>query len=198
MGLRMAEPCDTAAETADLFEQDSSGEWYAVQVAPRHEKKVTAALKEKQLSSFLPLVTEVHYWSDRKQKVEMPLFAGYTFVRLSRMTDERVKVLRSHGVMRLVGKEYVGTPISSKEIRDIWTLVKSPHKIEPYPFLSIGDRVRISNGSLAGVEGILIGKASDTRLVVSVNLLQRSLVASIQGFDVERIGVNGAARVMHS
>jgi transcription antitermination factor NusG len=195
MGLGMAEP-RPVPEKLNLPQNGNNQHWYAVQAAPRHEKKVTAALDEKRFTTFLPVVTETHYWSDRKQKVEVPLFAGYTFVRLTPSSDERIAVLRSKGVVRLVGKEHVGTPIPEKEIHDIWTLVNSRLKIEPYPFLDIGDRVRISSGSLAGVEGILTGKASDETLVVSVNLLHRSLAVRLQGFDVLRI--RGASPVRSS
>jgi transcription termination/antitermination protein NusG len=199
MGLRMAEP-RSGLERADgqktFFpsENDCGQAWYGIQVAPRHERQVAAALEEKRLTTFLPLVTELHCWSDRKRRVEVPLFAGYTFVRLSAATGERVAVLRTRGVVRLVGREYVGTPIPTKEVEDVWTLVNSRLMIDPYPFLAVNDRVRIRSGSLAGVEGTLVRKNDGTALVVSVNLLNRSLVVRIDGFDIERIGGATAVR----
>ncbi len=185
MGLRMAEPC--VAATPNIFDDAPVDQrWYAVQVTPRHEKKVAAMLYEKRLTNFLPLVTELHYWSDRKQRVEMPLFAGYTFVRFA-ANDERIGILRTPGVVRLVGKEHVGSPIPTKQVQDVWTLVNSELKVDPHPFLNIGDRVRIRTGSLRGVEGILTGKNGDATLVVSIELLQRSLAVRIDGFSVERL-----------
>lgn len=183
MGLRMAEPCLGMAISAA-----PERHWYAVQVTPRHEKKVTTGLGEKQLPTFLPVVPELHHWSDRQQRVEIPLFAGYTFVRLSAEVEERVAVLRTPGVVRLVGHGFTGTPIPDKQIEDISLLVNSRLRLEPYPFLNVGDRVRVRNGALVGVEGILIGKSADATLIVSIDLLQRSLAARIHGFDVERVG----------
>jgi transcription antitermination factor NusG len=187
MGLRMAE-LYAQESTQSRFASADGQEWYGIQVIPRHERTVTAALDGKRLATFLPLVTELHNWSDRRQKVEMPLFAGYTFVRFTPSTHERVVVLGTRGVVRLVGKEYVGTPIPSKQIGDIWTLVYTRLNIEPHPFLNVGDRVRIRSGSLTGVEGILTDKNSDATLVVSVDILQRSVAVHIDGFHIERIG----------
>lgn len=187
MGLRMAEPCAAAAQSTMLPLATSAWQWYAVQVTPRHEKKVAFALKEKRLPGFLPLVSEVHYWSDRKKTVETPLFAGYTFVVLS-ANEDRIATLRTPGVVRLAGKEHIGTPIPAKQIEDITILINSRLKLDPHPFLNVGDRVRIRTGSLTGVEGVLVGKNADATLVVSIDLLQRSLAVHIHGFDVERLG----------
>ena len=188
MGLRMAEPCP--APPRDVFADDSGTDrqWYAVQVIPRHEKSVAACLVDKRLPGFLPLVMEVHHWSDRKQRVEIPLFRGYTFVRLSPVGQERIAVLRIPGVVRLVGKEHVGSPIPEKQVRDVWLLINSRLNLDPHPFLNLGDRVRIRSGCLAGVEGVLLGKNADATLVVAVDLLQRSVAVRIHGFDVERLG----------
>lgn len=162
-------------------------DWYAVQVQPRHEKSATTALKEKQIPTFLPLVNEFHNWSDRKQKVEMPLFPGYTFVALSGSIEERIAVLRSLGVVRLLGESHTGTPVSAQEMQNVWTLVNSRLTIERYPFVQVGDRVRIRSGSLKDVEGIIVGRDSDATLVISVTLLNRSLAVSIKGFEIERL-----------
>ncbi len=187
----MAEPCIAAAQDAAVAKATGNRQWYAVQVTPRHEKKVALALQEKHLPGFLPLVSEVHYWSDRKKTVEMPLFAGYTFVVLS-ANEDRITTLRTPGVVRLAGREHLGTPIPAKQIEDIWMLVNSRLRVDPHPFLNVGDRVRIRSGSLRGVEGILIGKNSDATLIVSVDLLQRSVAVRIRGFDVERLCAGGS------
>ncbi len=186
----MAEPC--AAVRHNTFDDHvtAAEEWYAIQVTPRHEKKVASLLDQKRLTTFLPLVEEVHYWSDRNRRVQIPLFAGYTFVRFGR-NEQRIAILRTPGVSRLVGKDYVGSPIPDKQIEDVWTLVNSQLRLDPHPFVRVGDRVRILSGSLQGVEGILARKNADATLVVSIELLQRSVAVRIDGFSVERI-VNGA------
>jgi transcription antitermination factor NusG len=187
MGLRMAEPCAPSDHVAPTTARGQR-QWYAVQVTPRHEKRVTANVEEKRIPVFLPLVSEMHHWSDRQKRVDIPLFLGYTFVQLSTQVADRVAVLRTSGVLRLVGAAYTGTPIPDKQIDDIAVLVNSRLRLDPYPFLNVGDRVRIRNGSLAGLEGILVGKNSDATLVVSIDLLRRSLAVRIHGFDLHTIG----------
>ncbi len=187
----MAEPCPLAELVPVPGELVDHRQWYAVYVTPRHEKRVTTRLEEKCLPVFLPLFRAVHRWSDRRKCVELPLFPGYTFVRLSVRQEDRVAVLRTSGVLRFVGAApSLGTPIPAKQIEDIWVLVNSRLPLEPHPFLKVGDRVRIRSGSLAGVEGILSGKNSDATLVITIDLLQRSVAVRIHGFDVESLGTS--------
>jgi len=187
MGPRMAEPC--APDNMGL----SEGEWYGLQVTPRHEKRVSIALAQRKIDVFLPTVTERHRWSDRVQTIEAPLFPGYTFVRFPQKSTERITVLRCVGVVRIVGKEWVGTPIPAKEIEDIKTLLNSRVGLWPHPFFQIGDRVRIRSGALEGVEGVLAQRRGDRQLVVSIDLIQKSVVISIEGYEVERIRKGVAA-----
>ena len=90
--------------------------WFAVQTRPRYERKVNGELQEKGLQTFLPLHSEVHQWSDRKRIVEMPLFPGYIFVRVTSSADDRVRVLRTNGVINFVGARNMGAPIPDSEI----------------------------------------------------------------------------------
>ncbi len=186
----MAEPYSAAGKSALPAELADQRQWFALYVTPHHEKTVTAYLQEKRLPVFLPLFAQVHRWSDRQKRLELPLFPGYTFVQLCGRTEDRIAVLRTAGVLRFVGAGPGGTPIPEKQIEDIRLLVNCRLPLEPFPFLKVGDRVRIRSGSLASVEGILINKSSEATLVVAIDLLQRSVAVRIHGFDVESLGAN--------
>jgi transcription antitermination factor NusG len=159
--------------------------WYAVQTVARHEKRVVAQFEEKRVSSFLPLFHQIHRWSDRRSVVEVPVFSCYTFVRMVQTVDERLKVLRTPGVPGFVGSERQGTPIPDEQIESLRTAISEKIPCVPYPFISAGRRVRIRGGSLDGIEGILVRQGRDQSLVISVELLHRSVSIRLEGFDIE-------------
>jgi len=159
--------------------------WYAVHTVARHEKRVAAKFQEVRICTFLPLVQEVHKWSDRRVTVEAPLFACYAFVRIAQTTEERLKVLRTPGVLGFVGSERQGTPIPEEQIESLRTTIEQKIPFHPHAFLSAGRRVRIRGGSLDGVQGILVRYDGDQRLVVSVELLHRSVAIRVDGYDIE-------------
>jgi transcription antitermination factor NusG len=161
--------------------------WYAVQTRSRHEKMVARQLEGQGFTTFLPLSNEVRQWSDRRKVVEMPLFPGYAFVRMVYQLEERMRVLTAEGVVNFVGVHGQGVPIPDKQIEDIQSLLTAKVPFESYPFLKVGQRVRIRSGSLNGTEGILVGQESDRRLVISVELIQRSVSIRLQGYEVEPI-----------
>lgn len=159
--------------------------WYAVHTRARHERVVAQRLTEQGVTTFLPLVKEVHRWSDRKRSVELPLFSSYVFVRLVPAGEERLRVLRIDGVFKFVGARGLGTPIADAQIDAVRTLVGQQIPWSAHPFLQIGQRVRVRGGSLDGLEGILLSRDDDNTLVVSVDAIQRSLAVRIEGYDVE-------------
>ncbi|MBV9180060.1 MAG: UpxY family transcription antiterminator [Acidobacteria bacterium] len=159
--------------------------WYAVQTRSRHEKLVAHQLETRGLSHFLPIVVESHRWSDRRKRVEVPLFPGYVFVRAVESNEGRVEVLRTHGVVRFVGSSPTGTAIPDTEIESVRTLVSGDVPWNSYPFLKTGQRVRIRGGAIDGLEGILLRRDGEDRLVVSIDAIQRSLSISIKGYDLE-------------
>lgn len=163
-------------------------QWYAVHTRSRHEKNVVAQLREKKVWTYLPLSTQTHHWSDRKKLVEVPLFPGYTFVQINRTDEDRLAVLRTRGVVCIVGSQGFGTPIPSKQIEDVARLLDQRVPFTLFPFLREGQRVRIRGGSLDGVEGVLVKKNLDPHLVVSVELLQRSVAVRMTGYDLEPVG----------
>lgn len=159
--------------------------WYALQTRARHEKIVAQRLSEQGVTTFLPLITETHRWSDRKKLVELPLFGCYVFVRFCPSQEKRLHILRLEGVFKFVGVRGEGLPIPDNQIEAVRTLVSQQVPYRIHPFLKIGQRVRIRSGALSGVEGILVARAGESTLVVSVDAIQRSLAIRIDGYDVE-------------
>jgi len=161
--------------------------WYAVHTRARHEKKVSTQLQAKGIATFLPQITQRHRWSDRHKTIQSALFSCYTFVYLDGRSEGRQVVVQTHGVVGLVGVRGKALPIPDKEIEDIQALLSQNLTCALYPFVNLGQRVRIRGGCLDGVEGILVAKNSDRSLVVSIDLIQRSVAVRIDGYDVELI-----------
>ena len=159
--------------------------WYGLQTRPRHEKIVAQRLEERGVTTFLPLVTEVHRWSDRKKSVRMPLFSCYVFAKFVPNRSDRLRVLRVDGVFGLVGASGEGTPIPDVQIDAVRSLVETELPWSSHPFLKIGQRVRIRSGALDGLEGILVSRNGDRTLVISVEAIQRSLAVRVEGYEVE-------------
>ena len=161
--------------------------WYAVQTRARHERVVSRRLSETGVTTFLPTVTEIHRWSDRKKTVELPLFSCYLFVKLVPSNEERLRVLQVDSVLRFVGIRGLGTSIPDEQIDAVRVLVDEQLPFCSHPFLKIGQRVRIRGGAMDGVEGILTSRNGDQSLVISVDAIQRSLAVRVQGYDLEAI-----------
>jgi transcription antitermination factor NusG len=159
--------------------------WYAIHAVARHEKCVAQQLRESGMVTFLPLMQQIRQWSDRRARVEVPLFSCYAFVCTLQTAAERLKVLRIPGVLGFVGSERIGTPIPDEEIENLQTAMREQIPFAVHPFVTAGKRVRIRGGSLDGMEGILVGRAGDKNLVVSVELLQRSVSIRVEGYDLE-------------
>lgn len=159
--------------------------WYAVHTRSKHEKKVVSELERRGVQTFLPLLTEVRKWSDRRMLVELPLFSCYVFVNIAPSPESRVAVLRTSGVLKFVGGNHELAGIPDTEIEQIQTILAKKVPFSPHPFLQVGQRVRIRGGALEGIEGILSQVRGSNRLVVSVQTIQRSLSITVDGFDVE-------------
>jgi transcription antitermination factor NusG len=159
--------------------------WYAVHTMARHEKRIAAQFEEMSVCTFLPLLHQVHTWSDRRKVVEIPMFSCYAFVHMVQTVEERLKVLRTPGVLGFVGSERQGTPIPDEQIESLRKAISEKLPCLPHPFISVGKRVRICGGSLNGVEGILMRQGADQSLIISVELLQRSVSIRVEGYDIE-------------
>ncbi len=157
--------------------------WYALQVRSRHERMIAAALLFKGYEGFLPLYCKKSRWSDRIRELNLPLFPGYLFCRFD--IRNRLPILITPGVVRVVGIGKSPHPVDEAEISSIQAVIASGVQVEPVPYMHAGQKVRIEHGSLSGVEGILVGARGPARLVVSVTLLQRSISVEIDECSVK-------------
>jgi len=142
---------------------------------------------------FLPLYKCRKRWSDRVKEVEAPLFPGYLFCRLN--PQDRLPILKTPGVIQVVGINRTPTAVDEHEIQAIQAMVASGIPNQPWPFLATGDRVRIESGPLSGLEGILIEFKGNHRLVLSVTLLQRSVAVEIDSAFVSSMRSPSVPRV---
>ncbi len=157
--------------------------WYAAYTCARHEKQVWRQLQDRKLETFLPLYRSVRRWKDRRKELELPLFPGYIFVRIPR--QERLRVLRIPSVVRFVGFQGEPAALEDREVEQLRRGLENGVHAEPHPYLKIGDRIRVKCGPLAGVEGILIRKKDSYRIVLSLDLLMRSVAAEVEAADLE-------------
>jgi len=151
--------------------------WFAVQVKATHEKRVAWMMDYGGFEWFLPLYECRRRWSDRIKRVELPLFPGYIFCRFGPV--DRVPILKTPSVTRIVGIGNTPVPIDEQEIAAIQAVVKSGLTVSPHPFLRVGQRVRIEGGSLYGLEGLITDVRKRDRVIISVTLLQRSVAVEI-------------------
>jgi transcription termination/antitermination protein NusG len=157
--------------------------WYAIQTRPRHEKVVRDQLAAKSITHLLPLWRKRSIWKDRVKLVEVPLFGGYLFGYFA--LQDRITVLESFGVARIVGINGKPVPIPDEQITMVRTIMEQRLPCNPHPYLVEGMRVRIKHGLLAGAEGILLAKKQRYRLVISVDIIQQAVAVDVDCADVE-------------
>ncbi len=157
--------------------------WYAVSVFPRHEKRVARLLDARGTTYLLPLYSSVRRWKDRRRQVEMVLFPGYVFVSIR--LEERVGVLTLPGVARFVTFRGQPAVVPEHEIQAIGSSARSGLAVQPHPYLQKGRHVRVRSGPMAGVEGILVRRRDKLRVILSVNLIMRSVAAEVDEADIE-------------
>jgi transcription antitermination factor NusG len=157
--------------------------WYAVWTRSRHEKSVSDHLGRRDLETFLPLYSTIRRWKNGDHRVEMPLFPGYTFVRIR--LEDHLQVLKVAGVVRLVGFGSAPTALEDAEVESLRRALGAGIKAEPHPYLTVGRHVRITAGPLAGREGLLVRWKSALRVVLSVDLIQRSILVDLNATLLE-------------
>jgi len=161
-------------------------QWFAVETRHRFEKKVAAQLHSKGFEVFLPLLTQRHTWSDRQKVVRTPLFPGYAFVHLDPSQGSCHAVLQTAGLIRFVSFGGIMPAVPRKQIEDLQLLLQTSGQFSLHAFVRSGQRVRIRGGCLHGLEGILLEQEKE-RLVISIQLIQRSLVLEIKGYELELV-----------
>jgi len=161
--------------------------WYALHTRARHEKAIERRLRDQGLETFLPTTMEVHRWSDRKRKVEVPLFSCYVFIRSALSAEDRTRVYQVESVHGFVGTRGASLPIPDGQIESIQKVLTQTAPWRSYPFLKVGQRVRVRGGAMDGVEGVFLSENGDHSLIISVDAIQRSMAVRIEGYDVEPV-----------
>jgi transcription antitermination factor NusG len=151
--------------------------WYALTVPYQHERQTEKALQSKGLDTLVPLYRSRRQWSDRMKDVDLPLFAGYVMCQFD-LTD-RIQVLDTPGVAKIVGFGGGPATLEDSEIAAIQRLLASKLPLAPWPYLNPGDRVRVDKGPMRGLEGTLLRTKDGLRLVIGVELLQRSIAVEV-------------------
>jgi transcription antitermination factor NusG len=173
------------AIAAGTGEAIAKAAWYALHTRHQHEKTVASLLLGKGFQVFLPLYSTVHRWKDRDKHLLLPLYPGYVFLR-DRL-ERNLQILATPGVHSIVGTTGSPEPIPEFEIDAVKRIIESSSAVEPHPFLEGGDRVRVIYGPLEGIEGILLRKKNAFRLVLSVEMLMKSVAVEVDASMVERV-----------
>ena len=159
--------------------------WFAIRVKSQYEKITAAALHNKGYEEFAPMYRSRRFWSDRVKELDLPLFPGYIFCRFDPL--HRLPVLTSPGIVSIIGLGKIPEPVDDGEIARIQAIVSSGVLACPWPFLRAGQKIAVTRGPLSGVEGFLVSSKNQHRLVVSIQLLQRSVAAEIDRDCIEPV-----------
>ncbi len=151
--------------------------WYALQLRSRWENSTAALLSSKGYESFLPTFKTVKRGRGRSTEAEAPLFPGYLFCRFN--VFDRLPVLITPGVISVVGSGRIPIPVEESELKAVQKMISTGLPVKPWPYLEVGQIVRIEEGALSGVEGVLTSFKGTQRIVVSVSLLRRSVALEI-------------------
>jgi transcription antitermination factor NusG len=165
-----------------MSSEPSRHRWYALQVRSRWESSTTTLLSGKGYQTFLPTFKTEKRWHGRARKVDAPLFPGYVFCQFDALN--RLPILVTPGVLNVVGRGRIPVPVEDSEIEAVHRVISSGLRAEPWPYLEVGQQIRIQDGALSGLEGILISFRGSRRIVVSVSLLCRSV-----SLEIDRSGV---------
>ena len=173
----------------------ASHQWHALYTRHQHEKPIARILSSKGHEVFLPLYAAAHQWQDRAKQLCLPLFPCYVFIRGG--LDRQFQILSTPGVFAVVG--WAGHPaiVPDDQIEGVRRMVESSVRVEPYPYLRCGDRVRVRSGALQGLEGILARKKTQSRLVISMEMLGRSAGVEIDISCLEKLGSAPIPAVSH-
>jgi transcription antitermination factor NusG len=151
--------------------------WYAAYTYPRHEKSVMKHLESKSIEAFLPVFLTENRWQDRLVQIHNPLFPGYVFTRIN--LSERNGVLAIPGVIRMLSFNGAPAPIDDSEIEAVRFCMERGAALTPYPFIEVGDRVRVRSGVLEGLEGVVSRCKNERRLIVPISLINQSVAVEI-------------------
>lgn len=171
-------------ETPDAVKQVAH--WYAAYTTARHERVVAQQLAERHVETFLPLYRSLHRWADRRKLVELALFPSYVFVKIN--PRDKLRVLQVPSVVHIVSFNGQLAELPETEINALRNGLEHDVYAEPYPYLRVGKRVRVVRGPMTGTEGILVRKKDKYRVVITIDVLMRSVAVEIDGGDLQAVG----------
>ncbi len=163
-------------------ESESPIRWYAAHTASRHEKTVAQHLQQREVECFLPLYESVRRWNNGRHLVQLPLFPGYVFVRME--VRNKLRVLQVPGLARLVSFQGAPAALPDAEIETLRSALATGLLAQPHEYLSAGTRVEVCRGPLQGMRGILLRHQAQFRVVISVEMIMRSIVVEVDASDV--------------
>jgi transcription antitermination factor NusG len=156
--------------------------WYAAYTCANHEKRVAAQLNARAVEHFVPLYNSVRRWRDRRIQLALPLFPGYVFLRLA--LRDKLRVLQIPSLVHLVSFNGQPAALSDEEMDALRHGLTEQLNVQPHPYLTVGRRVRVASGPLAGLEGIIVRKKNHLRFVISLNLIMRSVSVEMDDADL--------------
>jgi transcription antitermination factor NusG len=178
-------PISAAFESITPVRNPVAAHWYAVYANTRHEKVVARQLEERGMETFLPLYRSWHKWKDRRKLVELALFPSYVFVKIPQY--HKLRVLQVSGVVHIVSFNGHPAELPEHEINALRSGLENNIYAEPHPYLRIGRKVRVVRGAMAGTEGILVRKKDKYRVVLSIDVLMRSVAVEIDAGDLQSV-----------
>jgi transcription antitermination factor NusG len=163
--------------------ESAEASWYALYTNARHEKCVAEQIERRQVPCYLPLYRSSRRWKDRRKILDLALFPGYVFVRMS--LRNKLKVLEVPGVVEFVSFQGRPAVLPDAEIEGLRNRLSLDGNVEPHPYLRRGRKVRVRSGPFEGLEGIIVRRKDRCRLVFSIDLIQRSVAVEVDEADVE-------------
>ena len=173
---------DESAE-AHFRDRSARANWYALYTCPRHEKRVAEQIRQRRVSCFLPLYRSVRRWKDRRKELELALFPSYVFVHIA--PQHRLQVLQLPGAVRFVSCNGQPVPLPDGEVESLMNGLATGARVEPHPYLRIGRGVRVRSGPFATTKGILVRRRDRFRVVLSLDLIMRSVSVEVDESDIE-------------
>jgi transcription termination/antitermination protein NusG len=165
--------------------------WYAIHSRSNFERRIAGELEGKGVASYVPSYQELRNWKDRKRKIDVPLFPGYVFARFQDGPAARLAVLKTPGVVRILGRGTEIEPVPDSEIDAVRTVLQARVPCGAHPLLKTGSPVRVVRGPLKGIEGILERGKGQCRVVIGIPLLNQSVAAEVNASDVEPASILG-------
>lgn len=172
-----------ACQNWDLAAETVRPHWYTTYTCANHEKRIAEYFSERRIEHFLPLYQTARRWKDRTKVIQAPLFPSYIFVRID--IRDRLQVLNAPGVVRIVGFSGLPAALPDEQIDALRKGLLRSSKVEPHPYPTEGRNVRVKSGPFEGLEGILVRHKGDFRVVLTIELIRRSVLVDVDAASIE-------------